>query len=574
MNENNSVANIDYNKIEEESLVHVTETPKTIVDGECKIDSTLIDLTVSVDECQPHKISEELKIQPIEIDKSVDEGKTILQTSELSDIIESSIQEISQVDSHSFKIPLAGNVRKRHSKTMLLKAGKLWRRSLAIHKRSNLMLSYVNVPPCKVGDGSLCICSMCTVSKETTKRLSHRRCSIRIVPAYPVIDPSKETSILESYAHSASYVSDQIFDDNLEDNLRSLSLSQRGSFIQDPAPVTARELVLRRCGQTEPILFEECYPKSVLQHCQKIGEGVYGEVFLFRNPNGGTSVIKVIPIEGDQIVNGERQKKFEEIFSEIIIAQELSNLRNNKQNMTSGFSEVQKVQCVQGRYPEKLLDLWDLYDETRGSENDSPEIFDHNQLYIVLQLANGGQDLEAFIFTNASQAFSMFQQVACALAIAEEHMHFEHRDLHWGNVLLSDADRNKKINFRLDGKNYEIMAKGIEVAIIDFTLSRIEHDGVVIFNDLSLDPDLFTAEGDYQFEIYKLMQQKNGNNWQRFEPYSNVLWLHYILDKAITALRYKNVQTKVHKEYIAKLKQLKNDIFKYSSVKEFVLNNF
>ncbi|KAJ8941061.1 hypothetical protein NQ318_006835 [Aromia moschata] len=379
---------------------------------------------------------------------------------------------------------------------------------------------------------------------------------------------------ITTYESLSGYVSDQILEDNLEDNLRGLSISKRSSVIQNSAPVTARELVLRRCGQTEPLPFEECYPKSVLQNCQKIGEGVYGEVFLFRNPNGGTSVMKVIPIEGDLIVNGERQKKFEEIFSEIIIAQELSNLRNGQQNTTSGFSEVQKVQCVQGRYPEKLLYLWDLYDETRGSENDSPEIFGDEQLYIVLQLANGGQDLEAFVFNNSVQAYMMFQQVACALAIAEDQLSFEHRDLHWGNVLLSAVDRNKKVSFCLDGKNYDIMTKGVEVSIIDFTLSRIEYDGVVIFNDLSLDPDLFTAEGDYQFEIYKLMQKKNGNNWQRFEPYSNVLWLHYILDKATTALRYKNVQTKIHKEYIIKLKQLKNDILNYHSVKDFVLNNF
>lgn len=58
----------------------------------------------------------------------------------------------------------------------------------------------------------------------------------------------------------------------------------------------------------------------ILQHCHKIGEGVYGEVFLLRNPKGGTSVMKIIPIEGNLIVNGDQQKKYEEILSEIIIA--------------------------------------------------------------------------------------------------------------------------------------------------------------------------------------------------------------------------------------------------------------
>jgi hypothetical protein len=42
--------------------------------------------------------------------------------------------------------------------------------------------------------------------------------------------------------------------------------------------------------------------------CKEIGEGVYGEVFLSAGQQ--KSVLKVIPIEGDVIVNGEPQKKF------------------------------------------------------------------------------------------------------------------------------------------------------------------------------------------------------------------------------------------------------------------------
>lgn len=89
----------------------------------------------------------------------------------------------------------------------------------------------------------------------------------------------------------------------------------------------------------------------------------------------------------------------------------MSNLRKNDFNFTSNFSEVIKVSCVQGKYPEKLLNLWNLYDEQKGSENDSPEMFEDDQLYIILELANGGQDLESFIFNNASQALSVFKQV-------------------------------------------------------------------------------------------------------------------------------------------------------------------
>lgn len=73
------------------------------------------------------------------------------------------------------------------------------------------------------------------------------------------------------------------------------------------------------------------------------------------------------------------------------------------------------MKCVQGRYPDRLLELWELYDENRQSENDSPEVFTDNQLFIVLELANGGTDLESFVFVNAQQSYSIFRQVSSKL---------------------------------------------------------------------------------------------------------------------------------------------------------------
>lgn len=95
----------------------------------------------------------------------------------------------------------------------------------------------------------------------------------------------------------------------------------------------------------------------------------------------------------------------------IIFSRELSDLRKHDFNCTSNFSEVFKISCVQGKYPEKLVQLWEVYDDQKKSENDSPQIFEEDQLYIILELANGGQSLESFIFSNASQAFSAFKQV-------------------------------------------------------------------------------------------------------------------------------------------------------------------
>lgn len=69
-----------------------------------------------------------------------------------------------------------------------------------------------------------------------------------------------ECMCITTYESLPGYVSDRILEDNLEIDLRSISLSKRkDSIVQDSAPLTARELVLKKCGQEEPLPFEECY---------------------------------------------------------------------------------------------------------------------------------------------------------------------------------------------------------------------------------------------------------------------------------------------------------------------------
>lgn len=195
----------------------------------------------------------------------------------------------------------------------------------------------------------------------------------------------------------------------------------RFCFVDGTKQVSVRDTVLRYCDQTEPLRFADVYSERVLRQCRKVGEGVYSEVFMYRQfevdpatgqeAPGKAIVLKVIPIEGELIVNGEVQKKFDEILSEIIISKELSDLRYDTRNKTSGFVNVERVRCVKGRYPSYLVDLWDLYNDNHGSDNDHPEVFDDEQLFIVLELENAGQDLEAFNFTNAVQGHAAFLQV-------------------------------------------------------------------------------------------------------------------------------------------------------------------
>ncbi|KAG7165818.1 Serine/threonine-protein kinase haspin-like [Homarus americanus] len=336
-------------------------------------------------------------------------------------------------------------------------------------------------------------------------------------------------------------------------------------------PSDPREHVLLLCSQEKPVPLTDCFSESRLACCKKIGEGVYGEVFMTRpNPNNleGATVLKIMPIEGRFEVNGEPQKMFEEILSEIVISLELSNLQrpDRKKNWTENFVHMLNSWCIEGRYHHDLLHLWDVFHEEKGSENDRPDIFPDTQLYIVLEFGHGGSDLESYIFNNASNALA----IAYSLAVAEEELEFEHRDLHWGNVLVSQT-REAVLDFKLKEESFTLRTHGLKATVIDFTLSRMKLPHCVVYNNLAEDPSLFTAQGDYQFEIYRQMKKSNMNDWEKFTPYTNVLWLHYILDKMTSDCYYKNVKSKVHKTHMSQLNKLKQQMLDYESASDFVL---
>ncbi|XP_076181346.1 haspin isoform X2 [Ptiloglossa arizonensis] len=397
-----------------------------------------------------------------------------------------------------------------------------------------------------------------------------RRISVRVVPINKTITIIEDAPFLEVYGIVP--VKSQTF--TLINNSQKSSIcniQNNDTYCSEKHIVsTAKEVILERCSQKDYIPFSIYFSDLYLESCRKIGEGVYGEVFLYEYKNKKT-VIKIIPIEGNEYVNGEPQKKFHEILSEIVIAMELHNLRFNTKYNTDGFVELKNIKCLKGKYPRKLVELWNIYDEEKRSENDCPSMFNDDQLFIVLELSHGGQDLEAFTFHTAEVAHILFMQAALALAVAEKAIEFEHRDLHWGNVLISPTTESH-VHYKLGQKEIELISKGVKVSIIDFTLSRISYQECSVFNDLASDPSLFTAQGEYQFEIYRLMRDKIKNNWQKFEPYTNILWLHYTLDKMITAVRYRRRNLKTHKNGIVRLKELKNKILTYSSAFDFVTN--
>lgn len=159
-------------------------------------------------------------------------------------------------------------------------------------------------------------------------------------------------------------------------------------------------------------------------------------------------------------------------------------------------------------------------------------------------------------------------QVAHSLAVAENKFQFEHRDLHWGNVLISPTT-DKTITFMLDGKATDIPTHGVKATIIDYTLSRIVYKNICLYQDLAADPLLFEAVGDYQFDIYRQMQTHTEDSWERYEPYTNILWLHYLIDKMISGARYTSKKNQKHRNVIEQLMKVRDELLDLKSAFEY-----
>nr|XP_023654937.1 serine/threonine-protein kinase haspin isoform X1 [Paramormyrops kingsleyae] len=330
--------------------------------------------------------------------------------------------------------------------------------------------------------------------------------------------------------------------------------------------ITDAEKVYQECQQEGPITFEECITPQRMKRCKKIGEGTFGEVFSTIGDSMETVALKIIPIEGNQKVNGEDQKTFGEVLHEIIISKELSSLDEREANQTKGFIGLKNLHCVRGSYPELLLKAWDKFHKQRVSENDRPDFFGEDQIFVILEFEFGGSDLESMNgkISSMAHAKSILHQVIAALAVAEQALCFEHRDLHWGNILVKST-KEKEWTFMLNEVPHTIETKGVLVNIIDYSLSRLEIDDLTVSCDISADEELFMGTGDYQFDIYRKMREENNNSWNEYNPHTNVLWLHYLVDKLLSMKYQQKTLSKPMKDLKKRLTGFYNEVLGFNS---------
>ena len=198
---------------------------------------------------------------------------------------------------------------------------------------------------------------------------------------------------------------------------------------------------------------------------------------------------------------------------------------------------------TRGPYAPSLLAAWRSWeaDPDKVCDNDFPGELPDEQLYMVFVLADGGGDLEGFQIRDGAEARALLLNTALALAVAEEALRFEHRDLHWGNVLLSRVPPGEGgdgfVRHTLRGVRVACASEGLRVTLIDFTLSRMQPKGCAraTMCDLEADPDMFEGpRGECQFDTYRRMRKAVKGDWSAYAPQTNALWLSYLADTLLT----------------------------------------
>lgn len=159
----------------------------------------------------------------------------------------------------------------------------------------------------------------------------------------------------------------------------------------EPQPAYLRPL-LEECGQDSPHEFSafiEMFPfDQIVQTShggvgikagsskqsvafQKIGEASYSEVFGI-----GDVVLKIVPLRNEGASVKARKYAPDEadcpapsdakdVLKEIIVTRAMGNI-------CDGFVDLLRTYVVRGKYPSLLLDLWDEYDDRKGSESIRP----------------------------------------------------------------------------------------------------------------------------------------------------------------------------------------------------------
>jgi len=182
-------------------------------------------------------------------------------------------------------------------------------------------------------------------------------------------------------------------------------------------------------------------------------------------------------------------------------------------------------------------------------------VYTEDTLFLAIELGDAGTVLEDVAINDNDQLWDIFLGVVVALSHAEASFQFEVSNEN--NICVSH--NRVPVHFgREDDENLRFGFSGVEITILDYGLSSATlPNGDRVYLDLDNDLALFRGPSKPQFDTYRRMRThlftdkrthnkidwhtdesrllNNGHTWSEYIPYTNVLWIRYLLQYAIQA---------------------------------------
>ncbi len=329
----------------------------------------------------------------------------------------------------------------------------------------------------------------------------------------------------------------------------------------------------------------------------KIGQGSFATVLKMelKTRPGQYSVWKLMPLKpskGSGSRPNHHQTLIKDAVTEVRMLFAMSDI--------DGFVQFRSAYVVKGSVPDQIGKAHDTWaknldpEDTWYGTNMSTEYPSANQLWLLMEMTDAGQDIDSMLCTarleqklySIHETSDMFWGIAEALMRGEAQAEFEHRDLHPGNVCIKVRDEP----LDLTTEHGIPRESKHEVTLIDYTQSRLTLDsGDVLVT--AIDESIFRQIGDdpdaqRQYDVYRAMRdivkksKKPGvtisQMWKEYVPMTNVLWLHHIL-KELMAVTEMTSECQEELDMIVALNSLVIELspgiskpWKYSSAGEVV----
>ena len=368
--------------------------------------------------------------------------------------------------------------------------------------------------------------------------------------------------------------------------------------VKNQKPTEISELTSLGFVENEVIDFQKfCKGWEKEFRLSKIGQGSFATVFKMelKTEPGQYSVWKLMPLKPSK-GSGSRpyqtQTLIKDAATEVKMLFAMSDI--------DGFVQFRSAHVVKGSVPDQIGKAHESWaqnldpKDTRYGTHMSAEYSSKNQLWLLMEMTDAGQDIDSMLCTarleqklfSIHETSDMFWGVAEALMRGEAQAEFEHRDLHPGNICIKIRDEPLDLTTE---HGIPRLSKH-EVTLIDYTQSRLtlESGDVLataidesIFRQIDEDP-----EAQRQYDVYRAMrdimkkEKKPGvtisQMWKEYVPMTNVLWLHHIL-KELMAVTRKTVESHEELDMIVALTGLAAKLspgmpkrWKYGSAREVV----